>query len=227
MLQHQQAPAWPSSPFNHVPDPNPFQSPRDSRAFSNLRCHSPQALPPLSHVPPSPPPSAMLVLREPPIYPQGSDRQKSSPFLPRPSYPRPPLGSTLPCIPSGPKAFVRPKQPPFPGSVSYLAPWGPNTPPRSPNALSSVQKPLGGGGVQTPSLTVPMLHPAFKCLRRELRCSFWGLNNPFGAKSIFWKPLTPFLGPKCPALDSNASDWGADRGPKAPGHLSFWGHPPS
>lgn len=139
MLQHQQARAWTSSPFNHVPDPNPFQSPRDSRAFSNLRCHSPQALPPLSHVPPSPPPSAMLVLREPPITLKG--------LIGR-SHPHSYLGPATQGHLSGARSPAS-LQDPKPSS-------GPNNP------LSQAVCLISHPGVQIPRLGAQTPYPRFK-----------------------------------------------------------------
>lgn len=69
----------------------------------------------------------------------------------------------LPCIHSGPKAFIRAPITPTPASV-YLALLGS----KHPN-LKTKRPSLGSkrllGGVQTPPLRVQMFHPRFKCSR--------------------------------------------------------------
>lgn len=70
----------------------------------------------------------------------------------------------LPCIHSGPKAFIRAQITPTLASVSYLAPLG------SKHPISKTRRPILGskrllGGVQTPPLRVQMFHPRFKCSR--------------------------------------------------------------
>ena len=72
-----------------------------------------------------------------------------------------------------------------------------------------------------------MLHPGFKYPLGGLRCPFWELENPSGAKSRFWKPLTPFWDPNVPLwvrMPSKGGQRGVQRRSPGPKRPPFWVH---